>query len=347
MQSGGQLTFQGHPVIHAYNGKWLTDKLKSLGDDSVRNQPTSFDQPDWENRTFHLKTLVLKNTYFGLARNASLNGNIEAVHSSVTLGTPNLYIDLNDGNGTKVTPQKGISVAGQESDMSRYAGKVTLSEQSTLDVREIFTGSIQSQDSDVTVSSRHAKLDDYSRFGNTSLTLQEGARLTATGGWWSDSDVIVGPAATLSLTGTPAASLPGQMSPAFYSTNYGAGYQLGAASELQFSPYTFVTGDIRAAGDARIAIGSSDNVVLADNLPLEEQMMYGLFNGFRNVYSGNVSAPQGRMAMTDTQWQMPGDSRIGALRMTRSLAGFTGADFTPWLPTHYRPTSLLLRSERT
>ncbi|EDX9923272.1 autotransporter outer membrane beta-barrel domain-containing protein [Salmonella enterica] len=327
MQSGGQLTFQGHPVIHAYNGKWLTDKLKSLGDDSVRNQPTSFDQPDWENRTFHLKTLVLKNTYFGLARNASLNGNIEAVHSSVTLGTPNLYIDLNDGNGTKVTPQKGISVAGQESDMSRYAGKVTLSEQSTLDVREIFTGSIQSQDSDVTVSSRHAKLDDYSRFGNTSLTLQEGARLTATGGWWSDSDVIVGPAATLSLTGTPAASLPRQMSPAFYSTNYGAGYQLGAASELQFSPYTFVTGDIRAAGDARIAIGSSDNVVLADNLPLEEQMMYGLFNGFRNVYSGNVSAPQGRMAMTDTQWQMPGDSRIGALRMTRSLAGFTGRGF--------------------
>lgn len=123
MQSGGQLTFQGHPVIHAYNGKWLTDKLKSLGDDSVRNQPTSFDQPDWENRTFRLKTLLLDKTDFGLARNASLNGDIKAVHSSVTLGTPNLYIDLNDGNGTKVTPQKGTSVAGQDTDMSRYAGK--------------------------------------------------------------------------------------------------------------------------------------------------------------------------------------------------------------------------------
>ncbi|HAV0410704.1 TPA: autotransporter outer membrane beta-barrel domain-containing protein [Salmonella enterica] len=327
MQSGGQLTFQGHPVIHAYNGKWLTDKLKSLGDDSVRNQPTSFDQPDWENRTFRLKTLLLDKTDFGLARNASLNGDIEAVHSSVTLGTPNLYIDLNDGNGTKVTPQKGTSVAGQDTDMSRYAGKVTLSELSTLDVREIFTGSIQSQDSAVIVSSRHAKLDDYSRFGNTSLTLQEGARLTAIGGWWSDSDVIVGPGATLSLAGAPAGSLPGQVSPAFYSTNYGAGYQLGASSELQFSPYTFVTGDIRAEGDANITIGSSENVALADNLPREEQMMYSLFNGFRNVYSGNVSAPQGRMAMTDTQWQMPGDSRIGTLRMTRSLSGFTGRGF--------------------
>ncbi len=81
------------------------------------------------------------------------------------------------------------------------------------------------------------------------------------------------------------------MSPAFYSTNYGAGYQLDVGSELQFSPYTFVTGDIRAEGDADITIGSSENVALADNLPREEQMMYSLFNGFRNVYSGNISAP--------------------------------------------------------
>ncbi|EDP8670149.1 autotransporter outer membrane beta-barrel domain-containing protein [Salmonella bongori] len=327
MQSGGQLTFQGHPVIHAYNNKGVADKLKSLGDDSVRAQPTSFDQPDWEGRTFRLKTLLLKNTDFGLARNASLNGNIEAVHSSVTLGTPNVYIDLNDGNGTKVTPQKGTSVAGQDTDMSRYAGKVTLGEQSTLDVREIFTGSIQSQDSAVTVSSRHATLDGYSRFGNTSLALQEGARLTATGGWWSDSDVIVGPAATLNLAGTSVTGQPGQVSPAFYSTDYGAGYQLDTGSQLHFSPYTFVTGDIRAKGDTGISIGSEDGVALADNLPLGEQMMYSLFNGFRNVYSGNVSVPQGRMTMTDTQWQMPGDSHTGALRMIRSLAGFTGRGF--------------------
>ncbi|EBG0214154.1 autotransporter outer membrane beta-barrel domain-containing protein [Salmonella enterica subsp. enterica serovar Louisiana] len=327
MQSGGQLTFQGHPVIHAYNNKGVADKLKSLGDDSVRTQPTSFDQPDWEGRTFRLKTLLLKNTDFGLARNASLHGDIEAVHSSVTLGTPNVYIDLNDGNGTKVTPQKGTSVAGQDTDMSRYAGKVTLGEQSTLDVREIFTGSIQSQDSAVTVSSRHATLDDYSRFGNTSLALQEGARLTATGGWWSDSDVIVGPAATLSLAGTSVTGQPGQVSPAFYSTDYGAGYQLDAGSQLHFSPYTFVTGDIRAKGDTGISIGGEDGVALADNLPLGEQMMYSLFNGFRNVYSGNVSVPQGRMTMTDTQWQMPGDSHTGALRMIRSLAGFTGRGF--------------------
>lgn len=327
MQSGGQLTFQGHPVIHAYNNKGVADKLKSLGDDSVRTQPTSFDQPDWEGRTFRLKTLLLKNTDFGLARNASLNGDIEAVHSSVTLGTPNVYIDLNDGNGTKVTPQKGTSVAGQDTDMSRYAGKVTLGEQSTLDVREIFTGSIQSQDSAVTVSSHHATLDGYSRFGNTSLALQEGARLTATGGWWSDSDVIVGPAATLSLAGTSVTGQPGQVSPAFYSTDYGAGYQLDTGSQLHFSPYTFVTGDIRAKGDTGISIGSEDGVALADNLPLGEQMMYSLFNGFRNVYSGNVSVPQGRMTMTDTQWQMPGDSHTGALRMIRSLAGFTGRGF--------------------
>ncbi|ECJ2391430.1 autotransporter outer membrane beta-barrel domain-containing protein, partial [Salmonella enterica subsp. salamae] len=168
----------------------------------------------------------------------------------------------------------------------RYAGKVTLGDQSTLDVREIFTGSIQSQDSTVTVSSRHARLDDYSRFGNTSLTLQEGARLTATGGWWNDSDVIVGPAATLSLAGTPVTEQSGQVSPAFYSTSYGAGYQLGVGSELQFSPYTFVTGDIRAEDNADITIGSSENVALADNLPLKGQMMYSTFNGFRNVYSG-------------------------------------------------------------
>lgn len=138
---------------------------------------------------------------------------------------------------------------------------------------------------------------------------------------------LLGRNATLILAGSPAGSLPGQMSPAFYSTDYGAGYQLGAGSELQFSPYTLVTGDIRAEGDADITIGGSENIALADNLPLEEQMIYSLFNGFRNVYSGIVSAPQGRMAMTDTQWQMSGDSRTRTLRMTRSLAGFTGRGF--------------------
>lgn len=131
-QSDGELIFQGHPVVYAYNTKAIAEKLASLGDNSVRTQPVSFDQPDWENRNFTLNNLVLKDTDFRLARNATLMGNINANHSILTLGSPSLWIDLKDGSGEKNSVQEGVSVARHDPDISEYHGHVMLDSQSTL-----------------------------------------------------------------------------------------------------------------------------------------------------------------------------------------------------------------------
>ncbi|EKS0707999.1 autotransporter outer membrane beta-barrel domain-containing protein, partial [Salmonella enterica] len=183
-QSGGELTFQGHPVIHAFNTKATADRLASLGDTSVKTQPVSFDQPDWETRTFLVNALSLKDASFRLARNAVMTGDINADHSGVTLGSPLLWIDLNDGSGKKAMIKEGISVAPNDSDMSEYHGHVTLDGQSTLDIREKFSGGITASNSSVSVASRQAALNEYSMFRKTPLTLQNGARLTATDGLW-------------------------------------------------------------------------------------------------------------------------------------------------------------------
>lgn len=323
-QENGRLVFQGHPVIHAYNSAEIAGKLKSLGDNSVKTQPVSFEQPDWENRTFSLQKLMLENADFRLARNATLSGDIEARHSTVMLGSPDLYIDLDDGNGSKVTPQKGTSVAGNLSDMSRYTGRVMLNGQSTLDIREIFNGSIRGQDSTVIVTSRHAVLDDYSQFMNTPVTLEKGAALTATGGWLSDSAINVTSSSTLNLTAEPVGNSDGQVGPSFYTLYGHEGYHLESGSTLQISPFTFVSGDIHADTPSTIDIGRGNDIRLADNLPFSQHLAYSLFEGFKNVYAGSVQAPLVGMSMTDTLWQMSGDSRIGSLTLNRSMSGFTG-----------------------
>ncbi|MCG2968654.1 hypothetical protein, partial [Escherichia coli] len=85
-QENGRLTIQGHPVIHASTSQSIANTVSSLGDNSVLTQPTSFTQDDRENRTFSFGSLVLKDTDFGLGRNATLNTTIQADNSSVTLG---------------------------------------------------------------------------------------------------------------------------------------------------------------------------------------------------------------------------------------------------------------------
>lgn len=319
-QKNGRLVLQGHPVIHAWNSKGVANKLKSLGDDSVRTQPVSFDQPDWENRLFRIGTLELENTDFRLARNATLLGDIYASGSSVTLGSPSLYIDLNDGDGVKTRPQQGLSVASKEADMSDWQGNMTLINHSSLDVREKFTGSITARDSRVTVSSRHARLNDYSQFITTPVILTQDAHLVATGGWWSDGTVSLQKNALLTLGGTPVVGKPGQYLPAFYSA---ADYHPAEVNAvLEIAPYAWVGGDIRSNSRVVIRMDGDDNARVADNLTAGQRNAYRLFNGFKHVYTGTVSAPHTRMIMKDSMWWMPGNSRINHLSMRRSLARF-------------------------
>ncbi|HAI8688345.1 S6 family peptidase [Escherichia marmotae] len=133
-QQGGRLFFQGHPVIHAVSTQTVANKLKALGDDSVLTQPVSFTQSDWQTRQFNLKSLDLNNAAFYLARNAELTTTINANNSTVTLGSEDLYIDTNDGNGVKTTPVEGQSIATTSEDQSSFIGNVYLRGRSTLNI---------------------------------------------------------------------------------------------------------------------------------------------------------------------------------------------------------------------
>ncbi|EIA8837832.1 autotransporter outer membrane beta-barrel domain-containing protein [Salmonella enterica] len=142
-QENGRLTLQGHPVIHAYNSQTVADKLAASGDHSVLAQPTSFSQEDWENRSFTFDKLSLKNTDFGLGRNATLNTTLEATNSTVTLGDSRVFIDKNDGNGTAFMLEEGISEAMMDADRSVFSGSAVLNGKTTLDIMNAtFNGDI-------------------------------------------------------------------------------------------------------------------------------------------------------------------------------------------------------------
>ncbi|MFG3824395.1 S6 family peptidase, partial [Escherichia coli] len=142
-QKNGRLTLQGHPVIHAYNTQSVADKLAASGDHSVLTQPTSFSQEDWENRSFTFDRLSLKNTDFGLGRNATLNTMLEATDSTVTLGDRRVFIDKNDGNGTAFALEEGTSEAVKDADRSVFNGSAVLNGKTTLDIMNAtFNGDI-------------------------------------------------------------------------------------------------------------------------------------------------------------------------------------------------------------
>ncbi|EFI9569062.1 autotransporter outer membrane beta-barrel domain-containing protein [Escherichia coli] len=142
-QENGRLTLQGHPVIHAYNTQSVADKLAVSGDHSVLTQPSSFSQEDWENRSFTFDKLSLKNTDFGLGRNATLNTMLEATDSTVTLGDRRVFIDKNDGNGTAFALEEGTSEAVMDADRSVFNGSAVLNGKTTLDIMNAtFNGDI-------------------------------------------------------------------------------------------------------------------------------------------------------------------------------------------------------------
>lgn len=326
-QSGGELIFQGHPVIHAFNTKGIADRLASLGDTSVRTQPVSFDQPDWETRTFLVNALSLKDASFRMARNAVMNGDISASHSVVTLGSSSLWIDLNDGSGKKTMIQEGVSVARNESDMSEYHGHVTLDNQSTLDIREKFTGGITASNSSVSVASRQATLNEYSMFRKTPLMLQDGARLTARDGLWSDSSVSINPGAGLTLSASPGVVVPNSYIPAEYRVQ--SFILSGSDSGLQMRPGTYVTGNIEASGSATIAVGDdSADTVWDKNLPFRSWLLSSRLRDYRNVWQGRADAEHARLSLMSADWRMNGNSRVHDMNIKDSRVSSGGSGFT-------------------
>ncbi|MGT3984303.1 temperature-sensitive protease autotransporter hemagglutinin Tsh/Hbp [Escherichia coli] len=315
-QENGRLTLQGHPVIHAYNTQSVADKLAASGDHSVLTQPTSFSQ-DWENRSFTFDRLSLKNTDFGLGRNATLNTTIQADNSSVTLGDSRGFIDKNDGQGTAFTLEEGTSVATKDADKSVFNGTVNLDNQSVLNINDIFNGGIQANNSTVNISSDSAVLGN-STLTSTALNLNKGANALASQSFVSDGPVNISDA-TLSLNSRPD-EVSHTLLPVY---DYAGSWNLkGDDARLNVGPYSMLSGNINVQDKGTVTLGGEGE--LSPDLTLQNQMLYSLFNGYRNIWSGSLNAPDATVSMTDTQWSMNGNSTAGNMKLNRTIVGFNG-----------------------
>lgn len=316
-QENGRLTLQGHPVIHAYNTQSVADKLAASGDHSVLTQPTSFSQEDWENRSFTFDRLSLKNTDFGLGRNATLNTTIQADNSSVTLGDSRVFIDKNDGQGTAFTLEEGTSVATKDADKSVFNGTVNLDNQSVLNINDIFNGGIQANNSTVNISSDSAVLGN-STLTSTALNLNKGANALASQSFVSDGPVNISDAA-LSLNSRPD-EVSHTLLPVY---DYAGSWNLkGDDARLNVGPYSMLSGNINVQDKGTVTLGGEGE--LSPDLTLQNQMLYSLFNGYRNIWSGSLNAPDATVSMTDTQWSMNGNSTAGNMKLNRTIVGFNG-----------------------
>ncbi|EHD3130952.1 hemoglobin-binding protease autotransporter Hbp, partial [Escherichia coli] len=316
-QENGRLTLQGHPVIHAYNTQSVADKLAASGDHSVLTQPTSFSQEDWENRSFTFDRLSLKNTDFDLGRNATLNTTIQADNSSVTLGDSRVFIDKNDGQGTAFTLEEGTSVATKDADKSVFNGTVNLDNQSVLNINDIFNGGIQANNSTVNISSDSAVLGN-STLTSTALNLNKGANALASQSFVSDGPVNISDA-TLSLNSRPD-EVSHTLLPVY---DYAGSWNLkGDDARLNVGPYSMLSGNINVQDKGTVTLGGEGE--LSPDLTLQNQMLYSLFNGYRNIWSGSLNAPDATVSMTDTQWSMNGNSTAGNMKLNRTIVGFNG-----------------------
>ncbi|WP_336235483.1 S6 family peptidase [Achromobacter dolens] len=303
-QTNGQLFLQGHPVIHAVNQKPIVAKLSKMGDDSLLTQPVSFDQNDWETRHFTMESLVLKDAGLHLGRNATLAAKILAQNANVTLGSDELYIDLEDGNGVQTRPVLGKSKALAPADQSRFEGRVHLTDGSTLSINHSFIGGIDSVDSAIRVASTQAELTQPSEFTRSLLALADEARLTSRAALHSDGDVQVGSDALLSMQAAPQDA-------ASWTTYSAAAWRLqGAHGALDAGAGTRLFGDIVADDDASINLGGGDAAITSESTA-------------GAVYAGAVSASQAGMRIHDDgHWFITGDSALNRLQASNALLSF-------------------------
>ena len=103
------LTMQGLPTTHALyrddrnGGNDPTGRLEELEGQASqqagkpwysKNQSATFDQPDWETKTYKFDTLKLENSQVDIGRNTLVFGNIDANMSTMNIGgDTKLYID--------------------------------------------------------------------------------------------------------------------------------------------------------------------------------------------------------------------------------------------------------------
>lgn len=145
----GNLTFQGHPVIHAYLSENLAEQVQKVTGDSVYTTPTQINQDDWEDRIFIFDHIDIsqesESTILTLGRNATLLANIFASNAQIQFGGENakIYIDKYDGENVQTnTVTSGSKIIPTTTFYQTLTAGVNQKDDSFY-----FEGSIQGKDS--------------------------------------------------------------------------------------------------------------------------------------------------------------------------------------------------------
>ncbi|HAL7231905.1 TPA: hypothetical protein H7B11_004723, partial [Escherichia coli] len=188
-KNGGELTFQGHPVIHAsVNG----------------SDPVSLTQNDWERRDYTIDSLYIYNTEFNVSRDASVYSTVHSFNSDTVIGSDNVAIDKNEGKGTHPNIVTGKSIAS-DNNKSNFKGQVFLYGSSSLTIKDNFEGGIFALgNGTVKIQSGKAILNQYSHIlGYANLSVEDNGELIAYKGLQSANPIKLNDSkVTLSGSGT-------------------------------------------------------------------------------------------------------------------------------------------------
>ncbi|HAH4361485.1 TPA: autotransporter outer membrane beta-barrel domain-containing protein, partial [Escherichia coli] len=148
--------------------------------------------------------------------------------------------------------------------------------------------------------------------------LNKGANALASQSFVSDGPVNISDA-TLSLNSRPD-EVSHTLLPVY---DYAGSWNLkGDDARLNVGPYSMLSGNINVQDKGTVTLGGEGE--LSPDLTLQNQMLYSLFNGYRNIWSGSLNAPDATVSMTDTQWSMNGNSTAGNMKLNRTIVGFNG-----------------------
>ncbi|EIY3367231.1 autotransporter outer membrane beta-barrel domain-containing protein, partial [Escherichia coli] len=181
------------------------------------------------------------------------------------------------------------------------SGSVYLSNKSTLNINDFFSGGVDSTDSSVHILSGNTLFNHLSHFRNSSLNIGGNATLTSTAGFYSDGDVVLGSGSTLSLLSSKDSLLWSSYSAHSWHLN-------GKDPKLSFGDRTTVYGDIISDYNADIHFGPEYNTSFTDSL--------------RAAYDGNMSAPVSSVSMQNTFWQLRNNSSIHKLKLDNAQLNF-------------------------
>ncbi|MWU56170.1 autotransporter outer membrane beta-barrel domain-containing protein, partial [Escherichia coli] len=326
-----QLTFQGHATDHAVfrEGAFVCNypaPLKALcGKDYVaeiqkqenainkekgteyktNNKNASFDQPDWDSRTFKFRTLNLNNAAFSVGRNASAEGDIVASNSDITIGDKTAYIDTYSG---KNITNQGFSFR-QNISTGESVGETA------------FSGQIISTGGSVKVGDKATvTLTKSSSLNGTDLSIEKGGVMTAQGGLFTSEEAKI--SGTMNLTGTPVEN--NAWSSAMY-IGYGAYNLTDDASLFAAKNQAVVTADIKSDKAATISLGQeakTDN----QNSPVYSAFALAALNGFDTSLTGKIDAAKSTLTMNDALWKVTGDSALKNMSTTGSMVLFSNED---------------------